>query len=114
MSSKFDERGLRQCRLDLLDGALNDDFERIVADVSRCDKPQSPRPASQQPRLNEVVVLGNQDAVLVACAIYQLCIRRTIAVRQIEGVHGIVSALREPFTQATWQLRVDEELHAAS
>ena len=62
----------------------------------------------------EVSVLRHNDPAVGRSPTCDLAVRRSVAIREVERVNGVVPELTEAMRQAPRKLRVDEKPHAAS
>lgn len=87
-------------------------LQRAVADVPRRDQKQLVRHAMNDQRIDEVAVLRDNDPFLAHRELGDGSVWGAVTLRKIQCVHGVVAAIPERINQSSWQLRVDEKLHA--
>ena len=85
----------------------------IVADVAGRHDQQAPGSSPQQVGVSEVAVLADHDPILLVREAVDLLIGRSVPLRQLGGVHGVVSCVCQLTREPLGQLCVDQESHAA-
>lgn len=89
-------------------------FQLSVGDVARGDQQQFFGFAAEMERIHEIRVLGHHDPVFSFRDLDERSVSGPIALGKLQRMHDIVALLAQPPGCPTRELRVDEEIHAAS
>lgn len=71
------------------------------------------RRAREQVAVPEVPVLGDDDPALLVRHLSDLAVGRAVPVGQFDRMQGVVARSVQELREPGWQLRADQELHAA-
>lgn len=85
----------------------------IVADVPSRHDQQTPGRSAQQVGVPKVAVLADHDPILLVREAVDLLVGRSVPVRQLGGVYGVVPSLYQLTGEALGELCVYQEPHAA-
>lgn len=114
VSPQLDEATALEGTFDLRPRAANQGFKRAVVDVARSDQPQQPGSVANEPMLDEVIVLGDQYKPFQIRLLNQGFVWRVVTQGQVQCVQRVMATVGQPAAHPAWQLRIDQEFHAAS
>lgn len=111
--TELDENGPLK-RADDRSEIVFEQFEQLrIADVASGDQQESMGRLLEQERINEIPVLGNDRALFALRNPVYVPVFRSIPIRKVCRVNGVVSSLPHPTREPQRQLRVEKELHYA-
>jgi hypothetical protein len=110
---QLDVIDVTECGDDRVDMDLEERQQSIVGDIARGDDQQPPRGAHEQVAVPEVSILGDHDATVCVAALDDLAVGRAVSAGQLDRVRRLVSSSCEELREPRWQLRVNQEFHAA-
>jgi hypothetical protein len=84
-----------------------------IADVACGDQQQLPRLARDHERLHEVIILGDDDALLLFGEFKDGFVAFATAQRKVEGVNSVVSGFLQPCAKSLRELRIEQKFNAA-
>ena len=110
---EFDEGGVMQRGDDPTEMDFKQRDKPWIGDVAGRDKEETGGLAGKNMRIHEIGVLADHHRFMEVCQIGNGTVRGAISHMEIEGVLGVLPKLVEPDGQQTWQLGIDQEIHAA-
>ena len=110
---EFDEGGVMQRGDDPVEMDFKQRDKPWIGDVAGRDKEETGGLAGKNMRIQKIGVLADHHRFMEVCQFDNGTVRSAVSRVEIEGVSGVLPKLVEPDGQQTWQLGIDQEIHAA-